>query len=91
MDDLKALALEKFQSLLDDLWMSDTFVDCIREIYSTTYKKDDQMRETVLGVAHEHFRQLWSKVKFRDLVRENGDFAVDFVDRFSRKLDDDEE
>jgi hypothetical protein len=83
MDDLKTLALQRFKLVLHGLWISDTFVDCIQEIYSTTYGADDKLRQMVVHTAQEHLKELWKKTRFQDLVRENGDFAVDLVGRLS--------
>jgi hypothetical protein len=83
MDDLKKLALKNSQSSSRDLWICDTFFDCIQEIYSTTYERDDQMR-TVVQAAQEYLNKLWDKTQFQDLVRKNGDFAVDLMGKTSK-------
>jgi len=85
MDDLKKLSLENFQSVLHELWISDTFVDCIQEVYNTTYRNNDHMREIVVQTSHDHLSKLWDQNRFQDLVRENGDFAVDLMGKLSRQ------
>lgn len=83
MDDLKRLAVKNFHYVLHELWISDTFVDCIQEIYNTTYKNNDQMRGLVVQTAHDHLKKLWDQNRFQDLVRTNGDFAVDLMGKLS--------
>ncbi|KAM3505638.1 hypothetical protein MY10362_002850 [Beauveria mimosiformis] len=75
---LKQYALEKFQPKVERLWVSERFVDCIRDVYASTVNKDCKMRETVVNVTHDHLDDLWDKV-FEDLLREGGDFVVDLM------------
>ena len=86
IDALKDLAFKKLQSMLNELWISDTFVDCIEEVYVTTYPNSDRMRRLVVQVALQNLRKLWIKNIFQDLVRKNGDFAVDLMEKLSRSM-----
>jgi hypothetical protein len=86
MDDLKILAIKNFQLMLHKLWIRDTFVDCIEEIYTTIYRNNDQMRGTVVQTAHDHLKILWEQNRFQDLVRANGDFAVDLMGKLSADI-----
>lgn len=74
VEGLKDYALERFKSKAQQLWVSENFVDCIRDVYEST--QDLEFREVVLGVAYEHLPDLWSKKPFRDLIHEGGDLAV---------------
>ena len=74
MEGLKDYALERFKSKAQKLWVSENFVDCIRDVYEST--QDLEFREVVLGVAYEHLPDLWSKKPFQDLIHEGGDLAV---------------
>lgn len=75
LEDLKAVAIAKLQQKLQDLWKSDSFPECIREIYTTTPENDLGMRSAVVEMAKLHVRELVSKDKFKALICEGGDFA----------------
>ncbi|KAF2676859.1 hypothetical protein K458DRAFT_396581 [Lentithecium fluviatile CBS 122367] len=87
LDDLKALSALKLKEKLqlEHLWTSDSFPDCVREVYSCTPNSDRGMRSAVVEVARAHTYQLGQKAMFRGLVGEGGDFAVDFI--FPEPLD----
>lgn len=74
------VATAKLQQKLQDLWISDSFPECIREIYATTPENDCAMRSAVVEVAKVHVRELGSKDVFKDLIREGGDFAVQYYE-----------
>jgi hypothetical protein len=78
LEDLKALATAKLQQKLKELWTSESFPECIREVYVTTPESDRAMRSAVVEVAKDHVRELGKMVLFKDLIREGGDFAVYF-------------
>jgi hypothetical protein len=75
--DLKDLCTTKLQGKLQTLWTSDSFPECVREIYSSTPDSDRTMRSAVFEVAKTHIRELGKKTIFKDLICEGGDFAVD--------------
>jgi hypothetical protein len=77
LGDLKALCTAKLQQKLQTLWTSDSFPECVREVYSSTSDSDRTMRSAVVEVAKTHIRELGEKAIFKDLIREGGDFAVD--------------
>lgn len=79
MTALKEYAFKRFQAKIQKLWISETFVDCIREVYRTTNDDDKRMRDAVVQVARTNVNQLWSNKRFQDLVQENGKFAVDLT------------
>ncbi|KAF2002433.1 hypothetical protein P154DRAFT_462410 [Amniculicola lignicola CBS 123094] len=80
LEDLKALSTIKMQKKLQTLWTCDSFPDCIREIYASTPNSDHAMRSAVIEVARVHVRELGKKAIFKDLIREGGEFAVDFFE-----------
>ncbi|KAF2187414.1 hypothetical protein K469DRAFT_489988, partial [Zopfia rhizophila CBS 207.26] len=80
LDDLKALSTAKLQLKLQDLWTSDLFPECIREIYASTPDNDRAMRAAVVEVASVHVHELGMKAIFKDLIREGGDFAVEYFE-----------
>ena len=74
------MAQEKFISRLDDLWVSEGFVNCVAEIYANTpAANDDGMRSAVIDSSLNHVQELLSKKAFSALVEEGGDFALDLV------------
>ncbi len=79
INDLKTLAREKFEKQLQQHWISDTFPDCIREVYETTQQTDTAMRKAAVEIARIHTSQLYPQKSFQALLREVGDFAVDMV------------
>ncbi|OCK74090.1 hypothetical protein K432DRAFT_410158 [Lepidopterella palustris CBS 459.81] len=81
LEDLKLLALKKFQEKLKDLWRSNLFPECVREVYRSTYKRDRAMRSTVVEAAATYVRKLGTKGIFKDLIREGRDFAVDYIQK----------
>lgn len=78
MSDLKEYALKRFESKIQELWISEAFVDCIRAVY-TADEYDSRMRNAVVRVARTNIKKLWQRKRFQDLVREIGDFAVDLM------------
>ncbi|OAQ69694.1 BTB/POZ fold domain-containing protein [Pochonia chlamydosporia 170] len=76
---LKDYSLGKLRLKVQELWVSETFVDCIRDVYQSTIDPDCEMRKIVVDTAWSHFKSLWGKKPFRELVREGGDFAVDLM------------
>ncbi|KAL7622552.1 hypothetical protein AAE478_008059 [Parahypoxylon ruwenzoriense] len=82
LDELKAYALKRFKSKLQKLWVNKSLMDCIREIYSSTNESEVELRNAVVKVAKEHLNDLWPNKAFQALVREGGNFAVDFVGQF---------
>ncbi|KAF2844533.1 hypothetical protein T440DRAFT_316582 [Plenodomus tracheiphilus IPT5] len=85
LEDLKALCVLKLQTKLKDLWASDTFPPCIRKVYASTPHTNCSMRLAVLESATAHANELSAKEVFTDLLREGGDFAVEYVNALNKK------
>jgi hypothetical protein len=80
MEDLKKLSCKKFELQLQQHWISDTFPDCIREVYSTSEDADSTAtRKAVVDAVSLHKQELVQKRPFQELIREVGDFAVDLI------------
>ena len=77
MDDLKDLAAERFKNQLRELWMSDTFPDCIQEVYVNSAPSDFSMKCIVVEVSRAHLKQLTKRQNVQGALRQVGDFAVD--------------
>ena len=84
MDDLKALAVRNLETQLQKHWISDTFPDCVREVYGNTAQGDAAMRKIVVEVVKDHLGKLCSTTVFLDVIRETGDFAVDVVKKLAK-------
>jgi hypothetical protein len=83
---LKAVALEKFRTKLDELWVSERLVVCIAEIYENTpSENDDGIRAAVVDTCVQHVSQLLSRKAFLSLIHEGGDFAVDLMRALAEK------
>lgn len=68
-------ALQNLQSKIGKLWVSETFVDCIRDVYQSTSDPNCKMRKAIVSTTRKHLEELWEKNTFRELVREGGDFV----------------
>lgn len=87
IEQLKILACEKFKKQLQQHWISDTFPDCIREVYTTSNDIDIKtIRNAVVSVVALHKKELVEKRSFQELIREIGDFAVDLVLRVTQEV-----
>ena len=85
IEELKVIACKKFEQQLQQHWISDTFPDSIREVYSASNNTDsDSIRNIVVGAVASHKQDLLQKVPFQELIREVGDFAVDLVLRIAK-------
>lgn len=86
LDNLKTLCLNKLKEKLSSLWSSEAFPECVREVYSATSSSGCGMRSAVLQTAVAHARELGDEEAFKDLLREGGDFSLEYVDALTRKL-----
>ncbi|KAH7119540.1 hypothetical protein B0J11DRAFT_582072 [Dendryphion nanum] len=83
LKDLKTLSTTKLQRKLQDLWTSDSFPECIREVYASTPSSDRAIRSTVVEVVSVRKLDLGKKAIFKDLIHEGGDFVVDYFERIT--------
>ncbi|KAK2763722.1 hypothetical protein FQN54_009338 [Arachnomyces sp. PD_36] len=81
MEKLKEYAFQRFKAKIQQLWMSDMFIDCIKEVYNTC-KNGDRIRGAVVEIAIKHICDLWKKQQFHGLVHQVGDFAEDLIGEF---------
>jgi hypothetical protein len=65
MEDLKKLLCKKFKLQLQQHWISDTFPDCIREVYSTSGDADSTAtRKAVVDAVSLYKQKLVQKRLF---------------------------
>lgn len=87
IEELKKLSVRKFEEQIgkQNLWSSEAFADCIREVYTTTPDQDLLMRNVVVQVVVAHIKDLSKRKWIQDLIRDEGDFAVDLFQKISEK------
>jgi hypothetical protein len=78
MEGLMEVSCKKFKLQLQQHWISDTFPDCIREVYSIS-SNSAAIRKVIVDIVSSHNQELVQKRPFQELIREVGDFAVDLV------------
>ncbi|KAK7177394.1 hypothetical protein PSPO01_16560 [Paraphaeosphaeria sporulosa] len=86
LEGLKALCVSKLKEKLKDLWASDSFPDCIREVYACTHHSGCDMRSAVLEIATAHAPELSDKEVFTDLLRDGGEFPVEYVTALTERF-----
>jgi hypothetical protein len=84
LEDLKALSTTKLRQKLQDLWDTELFPECVRDVYAATAKRDCMMRSAIVEIAAAHARGLGEKEVFKELLREGGDFAVDYINALTK-------
>lgn len=81
VEGLKDYALQRFRSKIRQLWVSEKFVDCIRDIYDSTIDPNCKMRQAVVEIVRNNIAELWEKAPFQEVLREGGDFIVDLMSK----------
>jgi hypothetical protein len=81
IEDLKTISLNKFRRETSERWDSDLFLECVWEIYHSNFGYPCTIQPAVVDVAVTHAREIAGKARFEDLVREGGDFVVEYVTR----------
>jgi hypothetical protein len=81
IEDLKTVSLEKFRRETREGWDSDLFLECVWEVYHSIPGCPHTIRPALIDVAVAHAREIAGKAGFQDLVREGGDFVVEYVTR----------
>jgi hypothetical protein len=78
MEELKNFSCKKFKLQLRQHWITDAFLDCIRELYLTS-TEGSPIRKIVVDTVFSHRKELVQKRPFQEVIREVGDFAIDLV------------
>lgn len=68
----------EFQDQLRQHWKSDTFPECIREMYRSTSKSHFAMRRVVV-VIRIHSKDICHQLAFQEVVKEIRDLAIDII------------
>ncbi|KAL7268025.1 hypothetical protein RUND412_009365 [Rhizina undulata] len=77
--DLKKVCSMCFREQLMTHWISDTFVDAVKEVYSSSVASDHLMRDQLAMIAHSNIGPLYAKREFKGLLSENAEFASDLI------------
>ena len=87
IEELKKLSVQKFQAQIENekFWGCEAFADCIHEVYTSTPDHDLLMRNVVVQVVVAHIKDLCKKKWIQDLIRDEGEFAVDLIQNMSEK------
>ncbi|KAI9761052.1 MAG: hypothetical protein M1840_002037 [Geoglossum simile] len=75
IEGLKELCATRFTDQLVTHWISDTFVDSVREIYSTSTKSEDRMRKAIVDTTRTHAKDLYKHSDFKALIKGNAEFS----------------
>ena len=73
---LKALAVEKFESTLENEWVPTDFAGVVAEVYATSNARDNGIRKALISSARFHLGELVSFDVFKDILFANGEFSV---------------
>ena len=85
LEDLKLLSVTKFQKKLNATTRSNSFIDCVRELYTCTHKGNPAMRSAVVEVV-AHQRKTLDGIELESLFRNGGDFVVDYLEALEQTL-----
>lgn len=85
IEDLKTLSEAKLQARLKLPVESMQFTNCIREIYALTYGVNT-LRSAVVKAAVTQRKKPGMIESIKDLIREGGDFAVDYFETLEKQI-----
>ena len=80
INELKALALKRFQSRLKEDWRVEDLVNCIEEIYENQNEHCSLLRPVVMEAALAYFLQGPVETVFIKVLQEIEDFRTDLMD-----------
>ncbi len=87
IEDLKNLAKEKFSNILDGHALNDTFFGAVDAVYSATLPSDRGLRDCIALKMRKNWIELRGKDAFMEVVKCNGDIAIDLVDTWAASND----
>ncbi|KAF2092510.1 hypothetical protein NA57DRAFT_82226 [Rhizodiscina lignyota] len=90
IDNLSSMALHKLHKTLGlfDLFEAriPDVIELVRYIYENTLDSDDELRVLVMDYITSEIDSIGRHAEFRSLLKEGGDFVVDFWDKIQRHL-----
>jgi hypothetical protein len=84
--DIGTLCTSKLEERLNNAWLSYEFLEYVHEVYDCTSDGNDlhRLRYILVGAARRNAPELIEEDPFKRLIRECGDFAVDFLESIIR-------
>lgn len=76
---LKELAVKKYQTAIQTEWTTSSFVDNINYLWENTMKSDSSLKKIILKFVKEHITELLDRGEFVNLIKTNGEVAIDIV------------
>ncbi|KAF5616481.1 speckle-type poz [Fusarium sp. NRRL 25303] len=83
IEDLKRLALDKFDAEAKHHWQSDDFLHAIREVYRSTMDEDHHLRDVVVEVVYAHM-ELLDQSRWQESIKDLG-LCFDLLMRSRRR------
>ncbi|KAH8716754.1 hypothetical protein GQ44DRAFT_713277 [Phaeosphaeriaceae sp. PMI808] len=83
---LKSLSEVKFRRELADSGANDDFVDCVDEVYASTYEGNQALRSALVeaAIAQRQNPDVYENLKY--LSRQGGEFVVDYLEAFGEQV-----
>lgn len=79
MEELEEIAIKRRKAALEDLCISEAFIDCIAEVYGYTNKTHRNLGNSSPERLTRVSESSSAKKPVRELVRTCGDFSVDLI------------
>lgn len=83
IEHLKTLAKEKFLDLVNRHPIDDTFTGAVFVVYNSTLPSDRGLRDCIGPKMRKHWLTLRANDTFMDVVKSNGDIAIDMADTWA--------
>ncbi len=87
IEHLKTLAKEKFLDLVNRHAIDDTFTGAVYVVYNSTLPSDRGLRDCIAPKMRKNWVALRKNDTFMDVVKSNGDIAIDMVDTWAASND----
>jgi hypothetical protein len=84
--DLLSLSSAKFQQEVAKSLPSDMFQACVHELYVSTYEGSHELRSAIVEAAIAQRKDPGVGETIKVLLREGGDFAVDYLAALEKRL-----
>ncbi|OJZ80027.1 hypothetical protein ASPFODRAFT_38456 [Aspergillus luchuensis CBS 106.47] len=82
---LKQLAKEKFETIIQTCWQMDDFPTAIAEAYNCTPKTDRGLRDPLVKISHENIATLLENDGFQTVLEEVAGFAANLAQCLTQK------
>lgn len=80
---LKDLAKDRYKSMVNDSWNSQSFSESIRLIYDNTRDEDRDLKNVAIESAQANLTALLGRGDFRSLLKDVGEVALDILTKSS--------